>query len=427
VTRKSRPGPLVVVSVDGMRPDAYRRTTKLALRLPNILDLVATGASADAVESIYPSTTYPAHATLVTGVPPRNHGIYSHLASLDPTESARPWHWFAKALRVPALWDSARALGIKTASIGWPVSAGAPIDYNIPEIWDPALPDPLGDFQTVVRHATPGLVEEVLRELAPTLPDVVGDNLRTGAAIHIWKKFHPQLLLLHLVDYDHAAHHYGPFASQSIEALEKSDAEIGRLRGALDGHEPVTLVVLSDHGFVPVEKDAAPFVLFGEEGLFVKVNETEWELRRLGAVNAGGSLALYWLEKPSTEDRRALDRALERLRETGAAAESVDGSKLEELSADPDASVIIDAAQGHFFSDRFDGPLVRPSVEVRGTHGNLPGVSGLEASFVASGPGIARGRNLGRLKLIQVGRSLIELLGLPPETLASDVPPPDLG
>src|SRR5512147_2841025 len=128
---------LIVLSVDGMHPSLYRSASELGLNVPNLCDLAACGASAEAVESIYPSSTYPAHATLVTGVAPRVHGIYSHLTSLDPTESARPWHWFAAAIDVPTLWNLARSHGLKTAAISWPVSAGAPIDFNIPEIWDP--------------------------------------------------------------------------------------------------------------------------------------------------------------------------------------------------------------------------------------------------------------------------------------------------
>ena len=122
---KSRPSRLVVLSVDGMRPDFYRWPKEFGLNIPNLRQLVEEGASADLVESVYPSTTYPAHATLVTGAPPSAHGIYSHLASLDPTEKARPWCWFAGTLRVPALWDVARATGRKTAAVSWPVSAGA--------------------------------------------------------------------------------------------------------------------------------------------------------------------------------------------------------------------------------------------------------------------------------------------------------------
>ena len=158
------PRRLVLLSVDGLRPDIYR-APESSHRFPNLAALEKAGASAEAVETIYPSTTYPAHATIVTGLPPRAHGIYSHLASLDPTEKARPWCWFAPVCRAPALWNVARASGRKTAALSWPVSAGAAIDHNIPEIWNPAVADPHRDFDTPARHSTPGLFAEVAQTL----------------------------------------------------------------------------------------------------------------------------------------------------------------------------------------------------------------------------------------------------------------------
>jgi predicted AlkP superfamily pyrophosphatase or phosphodiesterase len=409
-----------------MRPDFYRRAEDYGLAIPNILEMVKSGASADAVESVYPTTTYPAHATLVTGVPPLAHGIYSHLASLDPTNRARPWHWFAPAIRVPALWNAARATGRRSAAIGWPVSAGAPIDYNIPEIWDPACPDPQKDFSTVARHSTPGLFDEVTRALQPILPDAPSDRIRAEAALHLWNKYRPDLLLVHLVGYDERAHRHGPLSPEAFAALEQSDAEIGRIREAISGGEPVELLVLSDHGFVPVESEAAPLVTLVEEGLFGSDAEGKPELKRLGAIHAGGSFAIYWLEKPGADERRALDRALQRLSETGALAEIADRQRLESLAADPDAECILDAAPGYYFSDRFEGPVVRPSVKDRGTHGHLPTRAGLEASFIAAGPEIVAGKNLYRISLAQVATTLIRAMGLGPDILASEESPLDL-
>ena len=417
---------LVVLSIDGMRSDLYRWNADYNLAIPNILEMVESGASADAVESVYPSTTYPAHATLVTGVPPRAHGIYSHLTSLDPTERARPWHWFAPALCVPALWSVTRTTGRKSAAIGWPVSAGAPIDYNIPEIWDPACPDPQKDFSTVARHSTPGLFDEVIKVLQPILHAASSDRIRGEAALHVWRNYRPDLLLVNFVGYDEQSHHHGPLSPQAFAALERSDAEIGRVCDAVSGGDPVDLVVLSDHGFVPVEKEAAPLVVLSEEKLFDSDAEGKHQLRKLGAVHAGGSFAVYWLEKPGAEERRALDRALQRLSETGAVEEIVDRQRLESLAADPDAEFILDAAPGYYFSDRFDGSVVRPTVKDRGTHGQLPGRPGLEAAFIAVGPEIARGKNLQRISLARITTALLRALGLPADILVTEEDPLDL-
>jgi len=406
-----------------MRPDFYRRPKEFGLKIPNLLELVKAGASADIVESIYPTTTYPAHATVVTGVPPSAHGIYSHLASLDPTEKARPWCWFAGALRVPTLWDVARAAGRKTAAISWPVSAGAAIDYNIPEIWDPTTADPHRDFATAARHSTAGLFPEVIKVLEPILGSATPDRLRSEAAIYLWRRYRPDLLLVHFVHYDQLAHQFGPTSPQALAAIEQADEEIGRFReGFLEGEAP-TLAVLSDHGFAPVEKEAAPLAVLAEEGLFDWEADGKPKLGKLGAVHAGGSFAVYWLEEPSASERASLQRAVKRLVEAGAVEEVVDRERLESLSADPDAELSLEAAPGVYFSDRFEGPLVRDSLKDRGTHGQLPTRPGLEASFIMVGPEVSGGRNLGCIALTQVVPTLARCLGLPSDILASNEKP----
>jgi len=425
--RKPRKRParaLVVMSIDGLRPDLVRRPRHFNLKIPTLRRLLKSGASASAVESVYPSTTYPAHATLATGVYPRVHGIYSHLDSRDPSAAARPWHWFARAIRVPALWDAARAAGLKTASVGWPVSAGAAIDYNLPEIWDPLAPDPYQSFEAAAQNSTPGLFEEVRAALPALPPDTTHDHLRTEAALHLWRCHHPDLLLLHLVGYDSASHHFGPLSKEAMRALEQSDEEIAQVQKAIGAE--VNFVVVSDHGFVPVEKEVSPQIALWDEGLFGCTKTGELVLKKLGAIHAGGSFAIYWLKPPTKQEWRALTAAVERIARTGAVAEVLGRKQLRKLGADPDAAIILDAAPGFFFSDRIYGPLVRDAVEDRGTHGQLPSAPGLEACFVAVGPGIKKGKNLGRILLTQVAPTLARLLDLPAGALDSKARPIDL-
>ncbi len=416
----------MVVSVDGMRADFYRRPEEFGLKVPALRKLLQAGASAEAVESVYPSTTYPAHATIVTGVPPRAHGVYSHLASRDPTQAGRPWHWFASALRVPTLWDAAGAAGLKTAAVGWPVSAGASLDYNLPEIWDPLRSDAYSDLETVARHSTPGLFEVLQRALEKMIPRSTHDRIRAEAALYIWKHYRPDILLVHLVGYDQNAHRFGPTSHQALAAIEQSDEIIARIQKAAGDARRVTFVVLSDHGFVPVEKEAAPLTMLAEEGLFDREAGGALKLRRLGAIHAGGSFAVYWLETPTEEDERRLARAVARLGETGAVEEIVTRAKLRALGSDPDAELILDAAPGFYFSDRSEGPVDRASEEDRGTHGHLPTRAGLEASFLIAGPGVKPGKNLGRILLTEIAPTLADALGYASDALATHERPIDL-
>ena len=152
----------------------------------------------------------------------------------------------------------------------------------------------------------------------------------------------------------------------------------------------------------------------------------EPELERLGAIHSGGSFALYWLEEPTSENRRSLQKAVDRMVESGGVSEVLDRARLKALGADPDAELMLDAAPGCYFSDRHAGPILHRNSRDKGTHGHLPSVAGMEAGFVAAGPGIEPGKNLGRMGLTQVAPTLVKQMGLDKGILASEVEPLDL-
>ena len=118
------PRRVVMVSVDGLMPDYYRRADALGLKVPTLRRLMREGAWASGVVGVLPSVTYPSHTTLITGVPPRVHGIAGNRI-FDPLERSNgAWHWFASDVRVPSLVSAARARWLTTASVSWPVSVG---------------------------------------------------------------------------------------------------------------------------------------------------------------------------------------------------------------------------------------------------------------------------------------------------------------
>jgi len=66
---------VLMVSVDGMRPDYVLEADAHGLRIPFLRKLAAEGAYARGVEGVWPTNTYPSHTTLLTGVLPAEHGI----------------------------------------------------------------------------------------------------------------------------------------------------------------------------------------------------------------------------------------------------------------------------------------------------------------------------------------------------------------
>src|SRR5882757_7614448 len=75
--------PVLLISIDGLRPDAVTQADRHALQIPNLRRFVTEGAFAEGVIGVYPTLTLPSHTTIVTGVDPSVHGIVSN-SIFDP-------------------------------------------------------------------------------------------------------------------------------------------------------------------------------------------------------------------------------------------------------------------------------------------------------------------------------------------------------
>src|SRR5580704_4979222 len=76
---------LVVISIDGLRPDYITAADAHGAKVPNLRRFMTEGAYADGVTGVVPTVTYPSHTTLMTGVWPSKHGILAN-TSFDPLQ-----------------------------------------------------------------------------------------------------------------------------------------------------------------------------------------------------------------------------------------------------------------------------------------------------------------------------------------------------
>src|SRR5271157_2964208 len=126
---------LVMISIDGLRPDYVTAADAHGAKVPNLRRFMKEGAYAEGVTGVVPTVTYPSHTTLVTGVWPATHGIWGN-TTFDPLQkNYQGWYWYAEDIRAETLWDAAAQAGRTTANIQWPVTVGAKITWNIPEVW----------------------------------------------------------------------------------------------------------------------------------------------------------------------------------------------------------------------------------------------------------------------------------------------------
>jgi predicted AlkP superfamily pyrophosphatase or phosphodiesterase len=263
--------PLVMlISVDGLKPEAILDAKSHGLRVPNIRAFMTDGVYASGVRGVLPTLTYPSHTTLMTGASPAKHGIYDN-TTFDPlARNEKGWYWYAEDVKVPTLWDAAAAAHLKTASIYWPVSVGARITFNLPQIWRTGTDD---DLKLQRALSTPGLEQELSAELGRypggMEETVAEDEIRARFAIRLLEKKHPGFFTVYLTGLDTEQHLSGPFSQKSNATLERLDAVIGSLRAAAERAAPgrATICVVSDHGFAAVEHDVNLYAAFREAGL----------------------------------------------------------------------------------------------------------------------------------------------------------------
>jgi len=408
-----QPAPVVLISIDGMKPEYVTQAAQHGLKLPVLRRFLTEGVYAEGVVGVVPTVTYPSHTTIVTGVWPARHGVLDNTV-FDPfREHPNTWYWDFSDIHVPTLYTVADAAGIRTANVGWPVTVNAPIDYNIAEGTQSEHTDkPAGSPY----HPADILDEIGVRPSAGIDEDVT----KTAEAVAVLQKFHPGLLLVHLTDLDHQEHEHSPFSAQANAALETIDAQVGQMERAALASDPHTrIAIVSDHGFLRVDHRSNLNVLLAREGLIQLgppkpghsgPSVVRWEAE---AWAAGGSEAII-LQRP---DDPAL---LAKVRSVLAQAKADPKNGIETvLTHDqvvarggfPNASFLVDYKDGYDAGGAFSGPVVVDAPST-GMHGYLPSRPAMRSAFMIEGYGIARGRDLGVIDMRQIAPTLAGLLNV---------------
>src|SRR5882762_1914516 len=390
---------VLLISIDGFA-DFYWRDERV--KAPTLRALAERGAVADGVTAVFPSTTWPTHVSLVTGVRPARHGVVANHILNRATRRAEdltgdPIYDASAILAAPTVYDRAAAAGLKVAAVDWPATRRSPsLAFNLPFFKD----------QRVFETQTARAVWEELKAAGFPMD-------RQGDWANLPRRFMKDTMVAEVAA--HAVHHhlFGPRAPEAYWAIEHIDACIGRLLAALPGNvrERATVLVVSDHGFLPVERDIRPNV----------------RLRRLGAVRGDGTTGFSgeacFVMNHGAGYLYALDCDAGALRSLAGEIAKMDGvaaawprERFAELGLPADHRMLPDAVfeakPGYQFSDETAGEDENGAPKYRGTHGQRPEAPGNAAFFLASGAGIRRGAKLARIQSRDVAPTLATLLGV---------------
>jgi hypothetical protein len=400
---QGRPARVVLVSVAGLTPAAALGHGDDAPEMPALRELARRGAVADAVATVAPASSYPAHTTLVTGRTPAAHGVPAD-RRLGRNGVRRALYSDASGVRGDTLWQLAAADGVRVASLDWPATVGAAIPLLIPDV----VPTRRGEtWQGLLTNtATPVLraVVETRAEPALGAPGPERDALLVDLACSaLTSSPAPRLLLLRLRQTEPALRSGGPYGEAARAAFARVDAELKRIVACLSNRKPfdATLVVVGDRVLLPVHTIIQPNTALAAAGL--SGGSEPW---RAIARSNGGSAFVYAIDaRAALLARRALEEQAGRTR----AFHIVAADEMIRLGVDRDAWFGLEAEPGFAFGDAGTGPMLRPAPE-RAAAGQLGAAA--PPAFVAFGLGIRQGLRIPLLHQIDVAPTLAALLGV---------------
>jgi len=403
---------VILVSIDGFRPDFYLDKSWPA---PNLQQLMTDGSYAKGVRCIFPSVTYPSHTTLITGTFPASHGITYNTM---PNEQRKyEWTTDSKKIKAEALWQAVKKGGMKSASISWPISVGAEIDYNLPEIWSATN---MADRKSAISEfATPkGLLEEMEKY---AIGDVGMENLNLSSlamdennsrmAAYIFCKYKPSLLTIHIAGVDGAEHKEGRSGPGVRKAVAAADHAVMNLIDAIKKaglEQSTTLIITGDHGFLDINKGLSPNVWLTEIGIDSQVGAVE----PIAKFQSAGGAAFFHLRDP--KDLNTLAKVRKKLaglpQEYQQMFRIVEREELDKIGADPHAMFALAASKGVYIQDAASGAVVSP--KKGGAHGFFPDIPEIQTGFIIAGAGVKNGVVLDSIGLEDVAPTVAKLLGI---------------
>lgn len=357
---------VVLFSIDGFRAVDLDRPEARHLQA-----IAAAGVRARALEPVFPSKTFPAHYTIVTGLHAEHHGIVGNtmedpalgrftLSNRDAVGESRWWEG-------EPVWVTAESQGVKAASFFWPGSE-APVKGRQPSWWY--------RYEESISHAD--RVTKVLEWLA--MPPGQG----------------PRFITLYVSEVDTRSHQHGPDSPEAAAAIVRADSAVGAVWAGIQRlglQDRVNLMVVSDHGMAPTSQERV--ILLDE------------------ILEAGTYRVVDWnpvaMIAPS-EGRE--QEVLARLRQVPhlQAWRRDDVPERFHFRAHPRITPIVAAAdEGWTITSR---PfLARVSA---GTHGYDNRAPSMQALFVGAGPAFPAGRTVERVRAVDLYSLMAHILRLTP-------------
>lgn len=373
---------VVLISISGLRADHANNPESYGLKIPGLQLLKSKGSSAVGIESVYPSQTVPAHVSMLTGVLPADHGITSDYPfdEQSATQSASTFQ-SAKTIKADTIWEAAKRENLVTAAIGFPMTADANININLPEAVN------------------------------------FSDESKALSAVATIEKSFPNLLAINFTSLDLAQRRFGVLSAEAKLAIGLIDALVSKIVTATERAgigDKTAFLIVSDHGVSKVEHEFRPNVLLAKKGFLTLGGQGNINSWRAVAVSFGGSAAVF-LKNPQDETTakavEELFREVEKDNSDHPLWRITVRREAARLGADSRATLYLDAAPPFQISARATGSTISKTPD-RAAHGYLPSRAEMRGAMFISGKAIKSNQRIEYVRLIDVAPTIAKLLGL---------------
>jgi len=410
----------LVISIDALITADIQRLKEL----PHLGKIMKKASWVEDIFCIYPTLTYPCHATITTGCWPDRHGIINNEKFQPLAEDRADWFWFRDAIQVPTVIDYAKQHGLTTATVTWPVMGASGANYNIGEIWAPREED---DPTPWFDQANSPQVKEIFernKHMLRWMKTPQMDEFAAQCAADIIREQDPDLLLLHLSYVDHQRHRLGVHSEELTRAFRFVDEQIGKVLEAVEekgGIQNTNIVLLGDHGQLYCDELFHINSWFRKKGWITEENGVvkTWKVY---AAQCSFSAQIYLQPEMDREEvyqelkniQKEYPQYIEQVfTKEEAAAKHLTGA----------FDFVIEAADRVAFDKVVDADaLTIPVQEVKeykasiSTHGHLP-EKGDKPPFIMCGPDVVENQVIKGGYLIDEAPTILKLFGIEAEQM----------
>jgi predicted AlkP superfamily pyrophosphatase or phosphodiesterase len=285
MSREANSKSVVVINIVGLTQSLMGEHT------PNLMRLANEGACQN-MRGVFPAVTTTAQSSMLTGLPPSEHGIVGNGWYFRDQAEVRFWLQPNQLVQGEKIWHQLKRDhgDFTTSMLFWWYNMYADVEHSV----TPRPHYPADGSKVMDLYSHPVGLHQSIESRIGVFPffnfwgpasDIRSSRWIVDCAIDEYKLHRPNLQLVYLPHLDYNLQRLGPDHPDIAQDLQAIDHEAGRLIDFARG-QGSEVVVVSEYGISPVSRSIAVNQILREAGYLAVRESVTWELLDSGASRA---------------------------------------------------------------------------------------------------------------------------------------------